>query len=992
MLNKHKLFTRKTNLKKLSPLLIWLFFILLPNLSGLLLLQKSYEIEKEISLNRIKEALFVESNKYNSENDLISFLAEELKLESCSESHSKMSKSELLKAHQSHPFFNKLPREGTTNLKADLKRTKAAITRVIGSEPDLIGIIASSPESIYWEVGNDFKIHTDARKFRRALVSAHTVIIERIRAGKKASEHLLNLSLITELKNSFGILNGFSTRVFDSCNRFSTAYNTTANWSLLALPGSEKTESKTFLFYVFLEKNLNRRKALAAKIKKLNNKDFKHCYGLTSLTKLPEIVKEDDQISIVIDLPEAFRNAFSSSDNRFPSIRISFDSSKIESLKNLKKYKLLVGLLLGLSFPLFVAIFFNRIQIRLSLKKVISAFFLFSMIFPLAGFFWMWNSYTSLKKYALAEKILDWSNNQFQIADIQIQNEKIRVNTFHSIMANWINKMSSDQISKLNKKIGFFAPNQEVSNKISSFSEVLFSYYLIDKDDREAFGQKRRIVFKSEDSSTFFSGLFRNCLSEAGSYNHLSLEKRNRILQKASITNSLISDIIDFQIVSNLAKNSGQFIPNSMSPKNEYLNLHFLKTPDLDLKAILLISIPVNIWVDFFIEKVKQNFYQSVFFKNGYKIAFAYFANDNLTFKSLKNYGSYDPLNKVIPQVDLLKVASNLYSNSGSNRIINLDSSSPHLISTSVIGNSSVFALAYAIPANKSKSQDLLLIFCILILLLGCVTLSRKLSNSLGNSIAPFQQAISKLEKNDFNWELSINSGDEFEILQNSFNELNRSLQEKEKISQLVSKNVMDAISSESGIKLQPGGDWKKASILFSDIRGFTTITEKYSPESIVEMLNQYFEVMEEAIVSNGGFIDKLIGDAIQAVFYEKNGENISHNAFKAAKMMHQKLEKLNEQRSSEGLFTINSGFGITTDRVISGRVGSESGKLDATVIGSSVNLASELEALSKKAEYFPLVMDSETSRNVMKFEKNLKIQALKINDVSPSDYFEIIM
>ena len=127
-------------------------------------------------------------------------------------------------------------------------------------------------------------------------------------------------------------------------------------------------------------------------------------------------------------------------------------------------------------------------------------------------------------------------------------------------------------------------------------------------------------------------------------------------------------------------------------------------------------------------------------------------------------------------------------------------------------------------------------------------------------------------------------------------------------------------------------------------------------------MLNDYFSRMADCIESNGGLIDKLIGDAIQAVFYAHENENCAESAVKAGLAMRAALHGFNLDRQQKGLFTIENGVGICTGSVISGRVGSEQGMLDATVIGSLVAQAAQLESRSKSGTASRVMIDAATS------------------------------
>ncbi len=174
---------------------------------------------------------------------------------------------------------------------------------------------------------------------------------------------------------------------------------------------------------------------------------------------------------------------------------------------------------------------------------------------------------------------------------------------------------------------------------------------------------------------------------------------------------------------------------------------------------------------------------------------------------------------------------------------------------------------------------------------------------------------------------------------------------EKKKIragfSQYVAKEVVDELIARPE-KLNLGGEKKTLSILFSDIRGFTSLSEKLSTENLVELLNDYLSAMSDVIIENDGVIDKYIGDAIMA-FWNAPLENKNHekDAIRSALMMVEKLKVFNKKNRSNGKPEINIGIGINTGKVIVGNIGSKK-RFDYTVIGDDVNLASRLEGLTK--------------------------------------------
>ena len=154
------------------------------------------------------------------------------------------------------------------------------------------------------------------------------------------------------------------------------------------------------------------------------------------------------------------------------------------------------------------------------------------------------------------------------------------------------------------------------------------------------------------------------------------------------------------------------------------------------------------------------------------------------------------------------------------------------------------------------------------------------------------------------------------------------------------------------------GGTSAVVTLLFSDIRGFTTLTEQLGPQATVSMLNEYFTLMVDCIQHEGGMLDKFIGDAIMAAFgLPQPAADDEDRAVRTAIAMIRSLNDWNSARVADGKPPIGMGIGLNTDSVVAGNIGSPK-RMDFTMIGDGVNLAARLESACKQYDAQILISD----------------------------------
>ncbi len=182
----------------------------------------------------------------------------------------------------------------------------------------------------------------------------------------------------------------------------------------------------------------------------------------------------------------------------------------------------------------------------------------------------------------------------------------------------------------------------------------------------------------------------------------------------------------------------------------------------------------------------------------------------------------------------------------------------------------------------------------------------------------------------------------------------------KDMFGRFVSRDVAEVVLAG---RVPLGGELREVSVLFQDIRGFTSLSEKTHPEVVVQMLNEFFTEMVAAVEGHGGIVKQFTGDGVMAIFGAP-GIQPAHPALavRAALDMLTRLEVFNLRRQAHGAEPLRIGIGIHTGEVVAGCVGPDT-RLEYSVVGDVVNLASRVQELTKQLGVAILITDDTAAR-----------------------------
>lgn len=298
------------------------------------------------------------------------------------------------------------------------------------------------------------------------------------------------------------------------------------------------------------------------------------------------------------------------------------------------------------------------------------------------------------------------------------------------------------------------------------------------------------------------------------------------------------------------------------------------------------------------------------------------------------------------------------------------------------------------LPLEKDRISALQILFLSAFLsLLLMIPMAFVLSRWIVGRILALRAMVDEITRNHFEVRASVSAGDELGDLAIAFNEMAGGLQERERMSRFVSDQVLEEVKKDDAESLALGGVKRDVAILFTHICHFNDLLDQHPPESIIEQLNEYFTVMTVPIRNHRGSIDKMIGDAIMAVFFhDPELEHPALRAVRAAKDMLQASASLEKSSKGKSGIIFRTDIGIQYGQAISGKIGSKHGMIDFTVIGDTVNTAARIQSTAA-LERFPSILFSEQVRKHLSPDlESQKIEQVSLKGKSQSlDLYKLI-
>ncbi|HUI28847.1 MAG TPA: adenylate/guanylate cyclase domain-containing protein [Candidatus Acidoferrales bacterium] len=259
-------------------------------------------------------------------------------------------------------------------------------------------------------------------------------------------------------------------------------------------------------------------------------------------------------------------------------------------------------------------------------------------------------------------------------------------------------------------------------------------------------------------------------------------------------------------------------------------------------------------------------------------------------------------------------------------------------------GNNAVYVMSvsmdHALASFRTIKNVIIAvgIVALIVAIVGAFLIAQGISSPVRKLVSGTEQIL----KGNYDFQIEVKSKDEIGMLAHSFNEMIFGLKERFLMSKFISSSTVRMIQQDGG-KIQLGGERRNVTVLFSDIRGFTSISERVEPEVVIELLNAYLSLQAKIVTKYNGVVDKYVGDELIAIF---EGEKMADEAVLCAAEIQNEIGKIDARDREE----IKVGIGINTGMAIVGNVGSED-RMDHTVLGNNMNLGARLCSIAQPGQ-----------------------------------------
>lgn len=952
-------------LVKVAPLLLWFLAFFMPVFVGRYIYLDSTARQHEQAVASARHQLMTKAREIEGMLNPEKIIRENLALSQLERAYSYFFNSGDMSLLQKNSLIKNLP-NFDRDINDELKKFSHWLLQNARIKPFFILVTDEDPAKCALYIDEE---KADSERFLALYASEFSRIC---RFLNERSQYLLDepdtyhyLEKIAFFRDFFGIFHYFNSHFWrvDSC--FAGHYNEHL-YLVTMRPPAAKGSGKNILVGILISR-LSQRAILQHICRVTSTDEIRVSFGTAKSRELPIFYADRDSLSLTVDLPDTFRMLFRSGvaenkDNKFVlHLEISNKGNPQHCgsvLLNLAQY-----LLLAVTFLLAAGMAMGRFGHGGSLARVVMIAFFAGMFPALAGFAWLGVSYAQVSHDIEAQRVIQAIRQKLKEGEIAFELQRNRQQLFMAYLARVFQGMSTDRWGDYVRR--FFADDSK-----STFKAHFCNFYLFSDLGREYFrGQSPGENFRRNELPNTFAGPARHLMVQAGAFEHLSAAERQRISQVADFSSGVTEELVEKPLLSRLLGSAGQPVNASVLTRKFIHIVYFLKSAHKMVGFLCMVT--QNTMTAAIIDELNAlGSFKKHFELNGYKVDLEFFPISDFHERQLLEL--LEPEIRKSPLAISIDTANALYVNSDASQVNNLHLQPPHILVSETIMEQSIFAVARATAPENSNSALSASLLLVVLALFACFVLATGVAMFLLAPIPPFIAVFKELENNRYDWKLNLQTGDEFDALAASVNSMKVSLLERQKIMQLVSQTAIEAARSDVNIKKQP--ERQKASILFCDIRGFTTISENNSAEEVVDMLNSYFTGLCPAIEKNGGFIDKLIGDAIQAVFLGESDTGRVMNAASAAVEMRKRLAGFNAARAQQNLFVVDNGIGIASGYITTGLVGSKTGKLEAAVMGEPLQRAAHLESLSKLASKTFIIIDSASRSALVEFSKTERL------------------